>query len=153
MYSIEHTYIYIFNISIFFIYRYSFERWPEILVIHMKRFAPTGSYRAKLTSNIHAPLRNLDLRYLLIYYFASNLSHHQYCLYHGLNGPGILLKRCCHLKDFLKVSFFQKVRCVFQISKSQIKNIQKQERKGFRSMIASSQFRNLAIWQLGNLAT
>ena len=73
MYSIEHTYIYIFNISIFFIYRYSFERWPEILVIHMKRFAPTGSYRAKLTSNIHAPLRNLDLRYLLIYYFTSNL--------------------------------------------------------------------------------
>ena len=59
---------FIFNISIFFIYRYSFERWPEILVIHMKRFAPTGSYRAKLTSNIHAPLRNLDLRYLLIYY-------------------------------------------------------------------------------------
>ena len=64
-YSIKHTYIFISNISIFFICRYSFERWPEILVIHMKRFAPTGSYRAKLTSNIQTPLRNLDLRYLL----------------------------------------------------------------------------------------
>ena len=32
-------------------------------------------------------------------------------------------------------------------------NYIKQERKGFCSMIASSQFSNLAIWQLGNLAT
>lgn len=46
---------------------YSFERWPEILVIHLKRFAPSGSYRAKLTSNIQVPLSQLDLRYSLYY--------------------------------------------------------------------------------------
>ena len=44
---------------------YSFERWPEILVVHLKRFAPSGSYRAKLTSNIQVPLSQLDLRYTL----------------------------------------------------------------------------------------
>ena len=42
---------------------YSFQRWPEILVVHLKRFAPTGSYRAKLTTNIQVPLSQLDLRY------------------------------------------------------------------------------------------
>lgn len=41
---------------------YSFERWPAILVVHLKRFAPSGSYRAKLTSHIQTPLRALDLR-------------------------------------------------------------------------------------------
>ena len=41
---------------------YSFEHWPEILVIHLKRFAPSGSYRAKLTSHIQTPLQKLDLR-------------------------------------------------------------------------------------------
>ena len=42
---------------------YSFQRWPEILVVHLKRFAPSGSYRAKLTTNIQVPLSQLDLRY------------------------------------------------------------------------------------------
>lgn len=42
---------------------YSVERWPDILVIHLKRFAPSGSYRSKLTGKIGVPLRNMDLRY------------------------------------------------------------------------------------------
>ena len=41
---------------------YSFERWPEVLVVHLKRFAPSGSYRAKLTSIIQTPVSYLDLR-------------------------------------------------------------------------------------------
>lgn len=40
---------------------YAFERWPEILVIQFKRFAPAGSYRAKLTNIVKVPLRHLDL--------------------------------------------------------------------------------------------
>jgi ubiquitin carboxyl-terminal hydrolase 2/21 len=43
---------------------YSFERWPKILVVHLKRFAPAGSYRAKLSMQIDTPLRNLDLRFV-----------------------------------------------------------------------------------------
>ena len=39
---------------------YSFEKWPQVLVIHLKRFS--GSYRTKLTSHIHTPLTQLDLR-------------------------------------------------------------------------------------------
>jgi ubiquitin carboxyl-terminal hydrolase 2/21 len=42
---------------------YAFERWPEILVVHLKRFAPSGSYRGKLSSVIEVPLRHLDLGY------------------------------------------------------------------------------------------
>ena len=42
---------------------YSFERWPEVLVVHLKRFAPSGSYRAKLSTIINTPLNYLDLRY------------------------------------------------------------------------------------------
>ena len=45
--------------------RYSFEKWPEILVVHLKRFAPSGSYRAKLASIVNVPVNHLDLRYRL----------------------------------------------------------------------------------------
>merc|ERR1712038_2116689 len=41
--------------------RYSFEKWPEILVVHLKRFAPSGSYRAKLASIVTVPVNHLDL--------------------------------------------------------------------------------------------
>lgn len=41
--------------------RYSFEKWPEILVVHLKRFAPSGSYRAKLASIVNVPVNHLDL--------------------------------------------------------------------------------------------
>ena len=43
---------------------YSFEKWPSVLIIHLKRFGPSASYRAKLTNKIQTPLRNLDLRYV-----------------------------------------------------------------------------------------
>lgn len=39
---------------------YSFERWPPVLVIHLKRFS--GSYRTKLSNMIQTPLKALDLR-------------------------------------------------------------------------------------------
>lgn len=41
---------------------YSVERWPEILVIHLKRFAPMGSYRAKISDVVQVPLKRLDVR-------------------------------------------------------------------------------------------
>ena len=41
---------------------YSVERWPQVLVIHLKRFAPVGSYRSKLTGIVDTPLKGLDLR-------------------------------------------------------------------------------------------
>ena len=42
---------------------YSVERWPKILVIHFKRFAPAGSYRAKINCIVEVPLSNLNFRY------------------------------------------------------------------------------------------
>ena len=41
---------------------YSVEKWPSILVIHLKRFAPVGSYRAKLSHLVETPVKNLDVR-------------------------------------------------------------------------------------------
>ena len=42
---------------------YSIEKWPNILVIHLKRFAPAGSYRAaKINCIVEVPLKNLDFR-------------------------------------------------------------------------------------------
>ena len=42
---------------------YSVEKWPKILVIHLKRFAPGGSYRPKICCVVDVPLRNLNFRY------------------------------------------------------------------------------------------
>merc|ERR1712226_218495 len=39
---------------------YSVERWPKILVIHLKRFAPGGSYRPKISCIVDVPLKNLN---------------------------------------------------------------------------------------------
>ena len=44
---------------------YSVEKWPSILVIHLKRFAPVGSYRAKLSHLVETPVKNLDVRLAL----------------------------------------------------------------------------------------
>ena len=41
---------------------YSVERWPKILVIHLKRFAPGGSYRPKISCIVDVPLKNLNFR-------------------------------------------------------------------------------------------
>ena len=42
---------------------YSVERWPTILVIHLKRFAPAGGYRPKICCVIDVSLKNLNFRY------------------------------------------------------------------------------------------
>ena len=42
---------------------YSVERWPRILVVHLKRFAPSGSYRPKISCVVDVTLKNLDFRY------------------------------------------------------------------------------------------
>ena len=42
---------------------YSIEKWPSILVVHLKRFAPVGSYRAKLSGVVDTPVKNFDVRY------------------------------------------------------------------------------------------
>ena len=42
---------------------YSVERWPTILVIHLKRFAPAGGYRPKIGCIIDVTLKNLNFRY------------------------------------------------------------------------------------------
>ncbi len=41
---------------------YAFERWPEYLVVHLKRFSPTSSYRGKLSNLVETPLDYLNLR-------------------------------------------------------------------------------------------
>jgi ubiquitin carboxyl-terminal hydrolase 2/21 len=40
---------------------YSVERWPKILVVHLKRFAGSG-YRSKLSGHVDVPVEGLDLR-------------------------------------------------------------------------------------------
>ncbi|XP_031331953.1 ubiquitin carboxyl-terminal hydrolase 29-like isoform X3 [Photinus pyralis] len=41
---------------------FTIQKFPKILVIHLKRFSPTERFRGKLSSTIDFPLENLDLR-------------------------------------------------------------------------------------------
>ena len=41
---------------------YSVEKWPKILVIHLKRFAPGGSYRPKICCVVDVQLQKLNFR-------------------------------------------------------------------------------------------
>ncbi|TRY64028.1 hypothetical protein TCAL_05760 [Tigriopus californicus] len=40
---------------------YMVERWPKILVIHLKRFAPGERFRSKLSNHVDVPVEYLDL--------------------------------------------------------------------------------------------
>lgn len=40
---------------------FTIQKFPKILVIHLKRFSPGEKYRAKLTASVDFPLYNLDL--------------------------------------------------------------------------------------------
>ena len=43
---------------------YMVERWPKILVIHLKRFSPGGGFRnSKLSNHVDVPTSDLNLRY------------------------------------------------------------------------------------------
>ncbi len=42
--------------------RYTIERWPKLLVVHLKRFAPGERFRSKLSSLVSCPATGLDLR-------------------------------------------------------------------------------------------
>ncbi|GAB6028374.1 hypothetical protein CHUAL_002542 [Chamberlinius hualienensis] len=55
---------------------FSIQKFPKILVIHLKRFSPSEKYRAKLTTTVDFPLYNLDLSA-----FAVNSNQSQNCAY------------------------------------------------------------------------
>lgn len=55
---------------------FSIQKFPKILVIHLKRFSPSEKYRAKLTTTVDFPLYNLDLSQ-----FAVNSNQSQNCVY------------------------------------------------------------------------
>ena len=45
-----------------FFVRYTIERWPKLLVVHLKRFAPGERFRSKLSSLVSCPATGLNLR-------------------------------------------------------------------------------------------
>lgn len=63
---------------------FSIQRFPKILVIHLKRFSPTERFRGKLNVTVDFPLENLDMSN----YAADNVTPCRYNLYAISNHSG-----------------------------------------------------------------
>jgi len=60
--------------------RLSIQKFPQILIIHLKRFSQDYSYRSKLSTDVRCPTKNLDLKKFSAEKSAGSVSYDLYAI-------------------------------------------------------------------------
>jgi ubiquitin carboxyl-terminal hydrolase 2/21 len=60
--------------------RFSIQKFPQVLIIHLKRFSQDYSYRSKLSTDVRCPTKNLDLKKFSSEKAAGNVSYDLYAI-------------------------------------------------------------------------